>query len=64
MHTTNPARTMGLRYETGLSADFVILDRDLCDVPVEQIHDTLVRQTWFAGRLVHGTSNTDLRDQR
>jgi predicted amidohydrolase YtcJ len=59
-HTSNPARAMGLHQETGrlapgLSADFVVLDRDLFDIPVEQIHETSVRQTWFAGRLVHGS---------
>jgi predicted amidohydrolase YtcJ len=57
-HTVNPARAMGLqqeigRIEPGMSADFVILDRNLFTVPVERIHDTRVRQTWFAGRLVH-----------
>ncbi|HEY4458064.1 MAG TPA: amidohydrolase [Pseudonocardiaceae bacterium] len=58
-HTVNPARAMGLRREAGriqegLSADFVILDHNLFDIPVGRIHDTQVRQTWFAGRLVHG----------
>jgi predicted amidohydrolase YtcJ len=61
-HTTNPARAMGLHQETcriepGLSGDFVILDRNLFDTPVERIHDTQVRQTWFAGRLVHDTES-------
>lgn len=58
-HTVNPARAMGLHQEIGriapgLSADFVVLDRNLFDIPVERIHDTQVRQTWFAGRLAHG----------
>jgi predicted amidohydrolase YtcJ len=57
-HTVNPAQAMGLaqetgRLSTGLSADFVVLDRNLFDIPVEQVHATRVRQTWFAGRLVH-----------
>jgi hypothetical protein len=65
-HTVNPARAMGLyqetgRIEPGLSADFVILDRNLFDTPVERIHDTQVQQTWFAGRLVYDAHNTDHR---
>jgi predicted amidohydrolase YtcJ len=61
-HTANPARAMGLhqeigRIEPGMSADFAILDRNLFDIPVERIHDTQVRQTWFAGRLVHDTDS-------
>lgn len=62
VHTVNPARAMGLHRETGriepgLSADFVVLDRNLFDIAVERIHDTRVRQTWFAGRLVHDTDS-------
>lgn len=62
-HTVNPAQAMGLHQETGriepgLSADFVILDRNLFDIPFERIHDTQVRQTWFAGRLVHGPDSS------
>jgi hypothetical protein len=61
-HTTHAARAMGLHQETGrlepgLSADFIVLDRNLFDEDVKRIHETQVRQTWFAGRLVHDTSN-------
>ncbi|MFC8824133.1 amidohydrolase [Streptomyces sp. NPDC057137] len=57
-HTVNAARAMGLgqwtgRLTPGLSADFVVLDRNLFETPIERIHATQVRQTWFAGRLVH-----------
>jgi hypothetical protein len=57
-HTVNPARAMGLDMETGrikagLSADFILLDQNIFEVPVEQIHATRVRQTWFAGRSVY-----------
>jgi hypothetical protein len=40
-----------------MSADFIVLDRNLFDIPVEQVHRTQVRQTWFAGRLVHDRSS-------
>jgi predicted amidohydrolase YtcJ len=57
-HTVNPAQAMGLageigRLSPGTSADFVVLDRNLFEIPVDRIHATRVRQTWFAGRLVH-----------
>jgi hypothetical protein len=61
-HTVNAARATGLAQQTGhlspgMSADFIVLDRNLFDTPVQQIHDTQVRQTWFAGRLVHDRSS-------
>jgi predicted amidohydrolase YtcJ len=54
---------MGLGQETGqlspgMSADFIILGHNLFDISPEQIHATRVRQTWFAGRLVHDASPT------
>ncbi|HEX3781215.1 MAG TPA: amidohydrolase family protein [Pseudonocardiaceae bacterium] len=57
-HTVNPARAIGLgeeisRIKAGFSADFIILDRDIFEVPVIRIHATRVRQTWFAGRRVY-----------
>ncbi len=41
------------RLVPGLSADLIVLDRNLFEVPAEQIHDTTVLQTWFRGELVH-----------
>jgi hypothetical protein len=41
-----------------MSADFIVLDRNLFETPIEQVHDTQVNQTWFAGRLVHDRSST------
>jgi len=57
-HTVNAAKAAGLsqvtgRLSPGMSADFIVLDQDLFAVPVDQIHATRVRQTWFGGRLVH-----------
>jgi hypothetical protein len=61
-HTVNPAQAMGLAGETGrlspgMSADFVVLGHNRFDIPVDRIHATEVRQTWFAGRLVHDASS-------
>jgi predicted amidohydrolase YtcJ len=54
----NAAWTAGLakvtgRLSPGMSADFIILDRDLFTIPVDEIHATQVRETWFSGCLVH-----------
>jgi predicted amidohydrolase YtcJ len=60
-HTVNAAQAMGLAQQTGqlsagMSADFIVLDRNLFDIPIEQVHQIQVQQTWFAGRLVHDGS--------
>ena len=64
-HTVNPARAMGLAAHTGalragLSADFIAIDQHLFNVPVERIHHTQVRETWFAGQLVYERSAAGL----
>ncbi len=43
--------------EVGKSADFIVLDRNLFEVPVEAISDTRVEQTYFEGRLVYKAAN-------
>ena len=45
------------RLSPGMSSDFIVLDRNLLGTSIAQIHDTQVRQTWFAGRLVHDGSS-------
>jgi predicted amidohydrolase YtcJ len=57
-HTANAASAAGLapvtgRLSLGMAADFIVLDRDLFTVPVDEIHATQVTETWFGGRLVH-----------
>ncbi|MGJ5726010.1 amidohydrolase [Brevibacterium sp. H602] len=56
--TRNPAEAMGLGDETGMlrsgmSADFIVLDRDLFTVDPATIHETTVCRTYFEGRLVY-----------
>lgn len=56
--TINAARAMGLADETGSievgkSADLVLLDRDPLAGAAEEIIETRVLETWFAGRQVH-----------
>ena len=43
--------------EVGKSADFIVLDRNLFEVPVTAISDTQVEQTWFEGRVVYTKGN-------
>lgn len=56
--TRNPAEGMGLgdrtgRLASGLSADFVVLDRDLYAVTPQEIAGTKVLKTYFAGEEVY-----------
>ncbi|SDT25131.1 amidohydrolase [Microterricola viridarii] len=55
--TINAATAMGLGAETGSlsagkSADFVLLDRNPFDTPIDTLIQARARETWFAGRLV------------
>lgn len=61
--TINGARAMGVddvtgSLEPGKSADFVIVDRDFVAGDPEQIIDTEIRETWFAGRQVYAAAPT------
>jgi predicted amidohydrolase YtcJ len=61
-HTVNPAQAMGLdqeigRIKTGFSADFILPDQNIFEVPAAQIHATQVQQTWFAGRCVYDAAD-------
>jgi predicted amidohydrolase YtcJ len=39
--------------EVGKSADFIVLNHNLFDIPPSSISDTEVEQTWFEGALVY-----------
>ena len=39
--------------EVGKSADLIILDRNIFDIPIEQVRDTKVMQTFFKGKTVY-----------
>ena len=56
--TINPAIMLRIddrvgSIEVGKDADMVILDRNLFDLPTNQIHETEVLQTVFRGRVVY-----------
>jgi len=61
LYTCNPAAAMRLGHRTGrlapgLSADMIMLDRDLMAIEPLAIAQTKVLATWFEGRLVHGNA--------
>jgi hypothetical protein len=61
--TANGAAAMGLGAVTGSltpgkSADFIVTDRNPFEVPVTEIVQTTVLETWFAGERVHRRAET------
>ncbi len=39
--------------EPGKLADFIVLEQNIFEVPIEAVADTQIRQTYFEGRLVY-----------
>ena len=37
----------------GKRANFIVLDRNLFDIPLNQIHGAVVNQTWFEGEMIY-----------
>jgi predicted amidohydrolase YtcJ len=57
-YTINPAIAMGIdaltgSLEPGKSADLIILDQNVFEVPASRIGKTIVETTYFEGRVVH-----------
>ncbi len=58
LYTLAGARLLGVESRAGTiaagkSADLIVLDRDLFDVPIEDVSDTSVELTLYAGGIVH-----------
>ncbi len=39
--------------EVGKNADFIVLEHNLTEVPIDEVGETQVLQTWFDGKLVY-----------
>jgi predicted amidohydrolase YtcJ len=58
VHTLNGAWTLRLdeetgTIETGKSADMIVLNHNLLEIPVTDIHKTEVQRTLFKGQVVY-----------
>ena len=45
--------------EPGKWADFIVIDRDYFEIPVDEIDDIRVLQTWVGGELVYDATSGD-----
>ena len=58
MERSTGARAMNMEdrigsIEVGKSADFIVLERNIFEIPIEDVADTQVHRTYFEGELVH-----------
>ena len=58
IYTMHGARAMKMEdrtgsIEAGKLADFIVLERNIFDIPIDEVADTKVQQTYFEGRLVY-----------
>ena len=56
-YTINAAKQLRIENKTGSIsvgklADFVVIDRDVINCPIQELRDTQVMQTWFCGKRV------------
>ena len=61
IHTINGAWTLRLddvsgSIEVGKSADMIVLNHNLFEIPETEIHETEVEKTVFRGEVIHSTS--------
>ena len=67
IYTLHGAKAMRLEneigsIETGKTADLIVLEKNLFDVPIDQVGETQVMQTWFGGRLVYDSESQGMRN--
>jgi len=58
IYTIHGARAMKMEdrigsIEAGKLADFIILERNIFEIPIDEVADTQIRQTYFEGKLVY-----------
>ncbi len=62
IYTIHGARALKLEDQIGTIAvgklaDFIVLDRNILQIPIEQVGDTQIYQTYFEGKLVYEQAN-------
>lgn len=58
IYTIHGARAMKMEdrtgsIEVGKLADFIVLERNIFEIPIDEVADTTIQQTYFEGRLVY-----------
>jgi predicted amidohydrolase YtcJ len=58
IYTLHGARAMKMEdrigsIEVGKLADFIVLERNIFEIPIDEVADTKIRQTWFEANLVY-----------
>lgn len=61
IYTMHGARAMRLEdrigsIEVGKLADFIVLEKNLFEIPIDEVSDTKIVQTYFGGKLVHDSN--------